>query len=70
MVLHKTWPPEIVSIDRQNEREGDTQTTYTVILRAWGNELAARWDGRGARMAAIYMVLITPHAPEEVTHTG
>lgn len=41
------------------------KSTYTVILRAWGDEPATRWYGWRARMAAIYMVLITPYTPED-----
>lgn len=42
---------------------GENHSTYTVILRACGNEATTWWDGRWAWVAAIYVVFIPSCAP-------
>lgn len=47
---------------------GENHSTYTVILRACGNEATTWWDGRWAWLAAIYMVFIASCAPGGEMH--
>lgn len=49
--------------------DGPSETAYTVILRACGNEASTWRNGWRAGLAAIYMVLITPYTPGEKKHT-
>lgn len=47
---------------------GENHSTYTVILRAGGNEATAWWEGRCARVAAVYVVFIPSCAPGGEIH--